>query len=95
MGTRAPFRDLVANKIRDALKNAVSDQDGPKKGNNVLVVDDEALRIINACMPTNDLIAQGFMSESTEAVRRDPRRPSLRSPFLRWFLLVAPQPCRR
>jgi hypothetical protein len=67
---RAPFRDIVANKTRETLRNAVSDQEGPKKGNNVLVVDDEALRIINACMPTNDLIAQGFMSESRASFGR-------------------------
>jgi hypothetical protein len=44
------------------LETAVSDQDGAKKGNNVLVVDEESLRMINASMPSAELMKSGFIS---------------------------------
>jgi len=43
------------------LEKTVAEQVGAKRGNNVLVVDDEALRIINACMPSSDLVKSGFI----------------------------------
>jgi hypothetical protein len=45
-----------------AVAHAQGDQEGSRSGNSVLVVDDEALRIVNACMPADALTAAGFIS---------------------------------
>jgi hypothetical protein len=49
-------------EILQTLQAAVEGQEGARVGNNVLVVDDDALRIINACLPSNELLKAGFIS---------------------------------
>jgi len=53
---------LTDAELKRVLETAVSDQDGAKKGNNVLVVDEESLRMINASMPSAELMKSGFIS---------------------------------
>lgn len=48
--------------VLSTLTAAVSAQEGSKKGNTVLVVDEDALTILNACIPPDDLIRSGFIS---------------------------------
>lgn len=50
--------------VLSTLTAAVSAQEGSKKGNTVLVVDEDALTILNACIPPDELIRSGFISAS-------------------------------
>jgi hypothetical protein len=53
---------LLPTELLSALTAAMSGQDPSRKGNTVLVVDDFALDVINACVSQADLLKAGFMT---------------------------------
>ena len=59
---RPPLRGAVAGQVLAALAQITDDVEGDRAGNMVLVVDDEALRVLNACLPADALVKAGFIS---------------------------------
>ena len=59
---RPPLRDVVAGQVLASLARITDDVEGASAGNIVLIVDDEALRVLNACLPADALVKAGFIS---------------------------------
>lgn len=59
---RKTFRSLVADQLLTSLRKSIADQDPSKSGNTVLVVDEQALSVLNAALPQSEVLKAGFMT---------------------------------